>query len=235
MSSDAALAVEAAEVRKSYLSALGERVVALDGVDLTVARGEMVAIMGPSGSGKSTLLNVLAGLDRADQGRILIGGTDITRLSDRRLTRLRRTRVGFVFQGFNLLPQLTARQNIVLPLELARRRADTARLDELVAVLGLGDRLEHRPGELSGGQQQRVAVARALLPRPDIVFADEPTGALDSQSSAELLGFLRRAVDTEGQSVVLVTHDQDAARWADRIVRIADGRATSPADVAALP
>ncbi|OUZ10330.1 peptide ABC transporter ATP-binding protein [Aeromicrobium sp. PE09-221] len=220
----AVAAVEARDVCKSYRGVDAEPVLALDHVSLRVEAGEMVAVMGPSGAGKSTLLNVLAGLDRADSGTIAIAGSDITGMSDRRLTALRRERIGFVFQGFNLLPQLTAAQNIVLPFELARRRPDPQRLDRLAKVLRISDRLSHRPGELSGGQQQRIAVARALLPAPDIVFADEPTGALDSHSSAELLGFLRDAVDREGQSVVLVTHEDSAAAYADRTIQVVDGR-----------
>ncbi|MBY8874584.1 ABC transporter ATP-binding protein [Micromonospora sp. PLK6-60] len=197
---------------------------ALDGVSVTIARGRFTAVMGPSGSGKSTLLHALAGLDTVDSGEVLLGGTDLARLGERQRTLLRRDRVGFVFQSFNLVPTLTARENILLPLTLAGRRPDPERLDHLVATLGLADRLRHRPGELSGGQQQRVAVARALITRPEIVFADEPTGNLDSQSARALLGFLRRAADELGQTVVMVTHDPHAAAYADRVLFLADGR-----------
>ncbi len=197
---------------------------ALDGVDLDVAAGEFTAVMGPSGSGKSTLMHLLAGLDTASSGQVLLGDTDLTRLSDRDLAVLRRRRVGFVFQAFNLLPMLTARQNITLPLTLARRRVDREWFALVTSTLGLADRLEHRPSELSGGQQQRVAIARALMTRPDVLFADEPTGALDSRTGTEMLAFLRRSVRDFGQTVVMVTHDPVAAASADRIVLLADGR-----------
>lgn len=200
------------------------RVRALDGVDVAFAAGEFTAIMGPSGSGKSTLMHLLAGLDSATSGQVLLGDTDLTRLSDRQLTVLRRSRVGFVFQAFNLLPMLTARQNITLPLKLAGRRPDAAWFDQVCTTLGLTDRLGHRPSELSGGQQQRVAMARALMTRPDVLFADEPTGALDSRTSTEMLAFLRRSVRDFGQTVVMVTHDPTAAAAADRVVLLADGR-----------
>ena len=200
------------------------RVRALDGVDVTFAAGEFTAIMGPSGSGKSTLMHLLAGLDTATSGTVLLGDTDLTRLTDRQLTLLRRSRVGFVFQAFNLLPMLTAQQNITLPLKLAGRRPDAAWLTQVVTTLGLLDRLDHRPSELSGGQQQRVAMARALMTRPDVLFADEPTGALDSRTSTEMLTFLRRSVREFGQTVVMVTHDPVAAATADRVVLLADGR-----------
>jgi len=180
--------------------------------------------MGPSGSGKSTLMHCVAGLDTLTTGRVLVGDVDLSTLSDKELTRLRRDRIGFVFQAFNLIPTLTAAENIVLPDRLAGRRADAAWVDEVVAAVGLGDRLGHRPSELSGGQQQRVAVARALAGRPDIVFADEPTGNLDSRTGAEILGFLRRAVDGLGQTVVMVTHEPTAAAHADEVVFLADGR-----------
>ncbi|MFC0505864.1 ABC transporter ATP-binding protein [Micromonospora costi] len=199
-------------------------VVALDGVDLDFAAGRFTAIMGPSGSGKSTLLHCLAGLDRPTAGSVRIGDADLGRLDDRRLTLLRRDRVGFVFQKFNLLPALTAEENIVLPLAIAGRRPDPAWLRQVVAAVGLADRLRHRPAELSGGQQQRVAVARALVTRPWVIFADEPTGNLDSRSGAEVLRLLREAVDTLGQSVIMVTHDPVAAAHADRAVLLADGR-----------
>ncbi|WP_436970667.1 ABC transporter ATP-binding protein [Micromonospora avicenniae] len=199
-------------------------VVALDGVDLDFAAGRFTAIMGPSGSGKSTLLHCLAGLDRPSAGSVRIGDVDLDRLDDRRLTLLRRDRVGFVFQKFNLLPALTAEENIVLPLAIAGRRPDRDWLRQVVAAVGLTDRLRHRPAELSGGQQQRVAIARALITRPWVVFADEPTGNLDSRAGADVLRLLREAVDTLGQSVIMVTHDPVAAARADRVVLLADGR-----------
>jgi putative ABC transport system ATP-binding protein len=197
---------------------------ALDGVTVGFARARFTAIMGPSGSGKSTLMHCLAGLDRATSGRALLGGTDLTVQPDRVLTKVRRERIGFVFQSFNLLPQLTAAQNITLPLDLAGRRPDRTLLDRLIEVLGLGDRLGHRPSELSGGQQQRVALARALVTRPEVVFADEPTGNLDSHSGGEVLAFLRDSVRELGQTVVMVTHDRQAATYADQVVTLADGR-----------
>jgi putative ABC transport system ATP-binding protein len=199
-------------------------VLALDEVDVAFERGRFTAVMGPSGSGKSTLMHCVAGLDTLTAGRVLIGDVDLSTLSDKDLTRLRRDRIGFVFQAFNLIPTLTAQENIVLPDRLAGRRADAAWVDQVVAAVGLGDRLGHRPSELSGGQQQRVAVARALAARPDIVFADEPTGNLDSRTGAEILGFLRRAVDDLGQTVVMVTHEPNAAAHADEVVFLADGR-----------
>lgn len=186
--------------------------------------------MGPSGSGKSTLMHCLAGLEQPTSGQIHVGDTDITRLSDRQLTLLRRDRIGFVFQSFNLLPMLTARQNVLLPLTLAGRSVDRERLEHVTRVLGITDRLEHRPSELSGGQQQRVAVARALVTAPDVVFADEPTGALDSRTSAHLLAFLRSSVHELGQTVVMVTHDPRAASYADRVLLLADGRLAGSLD-----
>ncbi|WP_199422472.1 ABC transporter ATP-binding protein [Actinotalea solisilvae] len=197
---------------------------ALDGADVVIPAGRLTAVMGPSGSGKSTLMHAMAGLDRVDEGSIRLGGTEVTGLSERQRTLLRRDRLGFVFQAFNLVPSLSAEENITLPLRLAGRTADRAWLDELVATLGLGDRLTHRPSELSGGQQQRVAVARALVTRPEIVFADEPTGNLDSRHGLALLAFLRRAARELGQTVVMVTHDPTAASFADRVVVLADGR-----------
>jgi putative ABC transport system ATP-binding protein len=197
---------------------------ALDGVSVRFAAGQLTAIMGPSGSGKSTLMHCAAGLDTVSAGAVTIGATPISGLSDRALTRLRRERVGFVFQAFNLLPTLTAAQNIQFPLDLAGRRCEPEWYDHLVGVLGLADRLHHYPAQLSGGQQQRVACARALLPRPDVVFADEPTGNLDSRSGAGLLDFLRRSVHELGQSIVMVTHDPNAAGYADRVIMLADGR-----------
>ncbi|KSW21321.1 ABC transporter ATP-binding protein [Cellulomonas sp. B6] len=197
---------------------------ALDGVDVDFATGAFTAIMGPSGSGKSTLMHLMAGLDDATSGTVHLGQTEITSLGDDALTRLRRDRVGFVFQSFNLLPMLTAEQNIVLPLDLAGRKPDKAWFDTLVATLGLQQRLTHRPSELSGGQQQRVAIARALITQPEVVFADEPTGNLDSRSGAEVLSFLRRSVRELGRTIIMVTHDPTAAAYADRVLLLADGR-----------
>jgi putative ABC transport system ATP-binding protein len=199
-------------------------VAALDDVSVALERGRFTAIMGPSGSGKSTLLHMLAGLDRPTQGEVYLGDTEITSLRDKKLTKLRRDRIGFIFQSFNLLPTMTAAENIVLPMRIAGRRPDPAWVDSIVETVGLGGRLEHRPSQLSGGQQQRVAAARALASRPEIVFADEPTGALDSRSGAELLRFLRTAVDELAQTVVMVTHDPNAAAYADRVLFLADGR-----------
>ena len=198
-------------------------VAALDDVSVDLAAGQFTAIMGPSGSGKSTLLHVLAGLDRPTSGQVYVGDTEITSLSDRKLTVLRRDRIGFIFQSFNLLPTMTAAENIVLPMRIAGRKPDEHWVASIVETLGLTGRLGHRPAQLSGGQQQRVAAARALASRPEIVFADEPTGALDSKSGAELLGFLRKAVDDLGQTVVMVTHDDAAASCADRVIFLADG------------
>jgi putative ABC transport system ATP-binding protein len=197
---------------------------ALRGVTVGFPKGQFAAIMGPSGSGKSTLMHLLAGLDRPTSGSVVVDGSELANLDDRGLTRLRRDRLGFVFQAFNLVPVLTAEENIVLPLTLAGRKPDKEWHDTLIAAVGLGDRLTHRPSELSGGQQQRVAVARALIHRPAVVFADEPTGNLDSQSSDEVLALLRHAVDDFGQTVVMVTHDAHAASVADRIVVLSDGR-----------
>ncbi|HEY5401046.1 MAG TPA: ABC transporter ATP-binding protein [Trebonia sp.] len=199
-------------------------VLALDRVTISFGSGEFAAIMGPSGSGKSTLMHCLAGLDTVTSGSVTIGGTELSGLSDRSLTLLRRSRVGFIFQSFNLLPALTAEQNILLPLELAGRRPDPRWFREVVEVLDLAGRLGHRPGELAGGQQQRVACARALVTRPEAIFADEPTGNLDSRSGAEVLKFLRHSVRELGQTVIMVTHDPVAASYADRVVFLADGR-----------
>ncbi|SFT97225.1 putative ABC transport system ATP-binding protein [Geodermatophilus amargosae] len=222
-------AVRATGLTKVYGS--GETAVhALAGVDVAFARGEFTAIMGPSGSGKSTLMHCLAGLDTATSGQVFLGDTELTRLRDDELTRLRRDRIGFVFQAFNLLPVLDARENVVLPMQLAGRRPDPAWFDAVIARLGLRERLRHRPSELSGGQQQRVAIARALLPRPDVVFADEPTGNLDSRSGAEVLDLLRSSVRETGQTVVMVTHDPTAASYADRVVLLADGRPAGEVD-----
>jgi putative ABC transport system ATP-binding protein len=222
-------AVSAEDLVKVY-GRDGTGVRALDGVTVGFAPARFTAIMGPSGSGKSTLMHCLAGLDTATSGRVLIGDTELTGLSDRALTTLRRDKIGFVFQSFNLLPQLTAMQNITLPLDLAGRHVDQELVDHLVGVLGIGDRLTHRPGELSGGQQQRVALARALAARPAVVFADEPTGNLDSRSGAEVLDFLRKSVRDLGQTVVMVTHDPGAAAYADRALVLADGRIVDDLD-----
>jgi putative ABC transport system ATP-binding protein len=197
---------------------------ALDQVSVGFPAGELTAIMGPSGSGKSTLMHLLAGLDRPTSGTVVIDGIELGTLGDDALTELRRDKIGFIFQAFNLLPVLNAEENIVLPLSIAGRKPDKAWLDQLVDAVGLRDRLSHRPAELSGGQQQRVAVARALASRPAVIFADEPTGNLDSHASGEVLELLRRSVDDLGQTVILVTHDPDAAAYADRIVELADGR-----------
>lgn len=218
-----AVAVRARALTKVYGS--GEAAVhALAGVDIDFAAGAFTAIMGPSGSGKSTLMHLLAGLDTASGGHAYLGDTDLSGLGDKELTRLRRERIGFVFQSFNLLPMFTAEQNITLPLELAGTAPDLAWRTTLVETLGLGDRLGHRPSELSGGQQQRVAIARALIARPDVVFADEPTGNLDSRAGAQVLSFLRRSVRELGRTVIMVTHDPSAAAYADRVVLLADGR-----------
>ena len=217
-------AARAEELQKVY-GAGDAAVVALAGVSVAFAAGEFTAIMGPSGSGKSTLLHCMAGLDAPTKGRVFLGDTDLTELAEKDLTRLRRDRVGFVFQAYNLIPTLTAAENITLPLDIAGRDVDRDWFDRVVDTIGLRERLAHRPSELSGGQQQRVAGARALVSRPQIVFADEPTGNLDSRSGAELLGFLRAAVDDHGQTIVMVTHDAHAAAYADRVVFLADGRA----------
>jgi putative ABC transport system ATP-binding protein len=200
------------------------RVVALDAVTVEFATGEMTAIMGPSGSGKSTLMHCVAGLDDLTDGRVFIGDTDLTSLNDRQLTTLRRDRIGFVFQAFNLVPTLNALENITLPSALAGRKPDKEWLDTVIKTVGLASRLTHRPSELSGGQQQRVAVARALASRPAIIFADEPTGNLDSRSGAEILAFMRRAVRELGQTIVMVSHDPVAASYADRVLFLVDGR-----------
>ncbi|MFJ4230720.1 ABC transporter ATP-binding protein [Cellulosimicrobium cellulans] len=197
---------------------------ALDGVDVDLERGRLTAIMGPSGSGKSTLMHCLAGLDSPTAGTVVVDGETVSAMSERHLTRLRRTRIGFVFQSFNLVPTLTAEENIVLPLAIARRPVDREWFERVVDAVGLRPRLGHRPAELSGGQQQRVACARALVSRPAVVFADEPTGNLDSRAAAEVLGFLRASVDDLGQSVAMVTHDPTAASYAHRVLFLADGR-----------
>ncbi|WP_055700878.1 MULTISPECIES: ABC transporter ATP-binding protein [Streptomyces] len=213
------VAVRLREVSRRYRDLL-----ALDAVDLDVGRGEFLAVMGPSGSGKSTLLHCAAGLDRPTSGTVEIAGTELTGLSERRLTRLRRDHIGFVFQAFNLMPSLTAAQNVALPLRLAGRRPARTEIHDALARVGLADRAHHRPGELSGGQQQRVALARALVTRPAVLFGDEPTGALDTGSSRHVLTLLRGLVDREEQTVVMVTHDPVAASHADRVVFLVDGR-----------
>lgn len=218
-----AVAAKATSLTKSYGE--GDTVVrALDDVSIELGRAEFTAIMGPSGSGKSTLMHCLAGLDSVTSGSVQIGDTELNGLSDKKMTRLRRDRIGFVFQSFNLVPTLTALENITLPIDIAGAKPDRQWLDSVVRTLGLTDRLSHRPSELSGGQQQRVACARALAGRPEIIFGDEPTGNLDSRSSSELLGILRSSVSDLGQTVVIVTHDPRAASYADRVVFLADGR-----------
>ncbi|MEV7953894.1 ABC transporter ATP-binding protein [Streptomyces sp. NPDC088141] len=220
------LAVELRGVRRQYGRG-GSAVHALRGIDLALPRSSFTAVMGPSGSGKSTFLQCAAGLDRPTEGSVRLGGTEITGMSENRLTELRRTRLGFVFQAFNLLPSLTVEQNVVLPMRLAGQRTGSARsrreAAEMLGRVGLGDKGDRRPGQLSGGQQQRVAVARALVTRPDVVFADEPTGALDTTTAAEILALLRHAVDSLGATVVMVTHDPVAAAYADRVLFLADG------------
>ncbi|MEU4563500.1 ABC transporter ATP-binding protein [Actinoplanes sp. NPDC023936] len=216
-------AVTATDLTRVYGSGDGA-VRALDGVSASFPRGRFTAVMGPSGSGKSTFLHCLAGLDQPTSGQVTIGGQDLTRLGRTARARLRRERIGFVFQAFNLLPVLTAEENITMIAHLARRPVDRAWMTQLVARLGLADRLDHRPAELSGGQQQRVAIARAMLTQPDVIFADEPTGNLDSRSGTEVLRFLREAVQTENASIVMVTHDPKAAAYADEVLFLADGR-----------
>lgn len=201
-------------------------VTALNNVDVDFATGHFTAIMGPSGSGKSTLMHCMAGLDRLSGGSAFVGDVDIAAANEKQLTLLRRNRLGFIFQAFNLIPTLTARENITLPMDLAGTKPDEAWLDNVVSTVGLGNRLNHRPGELSGGQQQRVAVARALASQPQIIFADEPTGNLDSTTGAEILAFMRHAVRELGQTIVMVTHDPVAASYSDRVVFLADGRIT---------
>jgi putative ABC transport system ATP-binding protein len=215
-------AVTATAVTRRYGE--GESAVhALRGVTLEVPTGQFTAVMGPSGSGKSTLMHLLAGLDRPTEGRVHIGGEDITTMGDKQLTKLRRRHIGFVFQSFNLLPMLTAEENILLPLSIAGRKPDKAKIASLIARVGLGERLGHRPAELSGGQQQRVAIARALATQPTVLFADEPTGNLDSTSGTEVLALLREAVELDRQTTVMVTHDPRAAASADRVLFLADG------------
>ncbi|WP_182559766.1 ABC transporter ATP-binding protein [Microlunatus kandeliicorticis] len=222
MNTPARSSVRAEKLIKTYGSGRTE-VTALRGVDLDLASGSFTAIVGPSGSGKSSLMHCLAGLDRPSSGRVFLGDEELTGRPDRELTRIRRDRIGFVFQSFNLLPTLTAGENIALPADLAGRTIDRDWFDAVVTSLGLTDRLRHRPSELSGGQQQRVAIARALIGRPEAVFADEPTGALDSRTAAQLLSFLRTCAQESGQTVVMVTHDPIAAGYADRVLVLADG------------
>jgi len=217
--------IAASAVGVSKIYGTGDTAVrALDGVDVDFVSGHFTAIMGPSGSGKSTLMHCLAGLDSVTSGQVFVGDTDVSRLRERDLTLLRRDHVGFVFQAYNLVPTLSAIENITLPMDLAGVKPDTEWLDQVIDTVGLADRVDHRPNELSGGQQQRVAVSRALASRPRIVFADEPTGNLDSTTGAEILDFMRRAVREMGQTIVMVTHDPVAASYADRVVFLADGR-----------
>jgi putative ABC transport system ATP-binding protein len=216
-------AARAVDLCKTYGTGQAE-VHALDGIDVTFEHGKFTAVMGPSGSGKSTLLHCMAGLDSPTSGQTFVGDQEIGLLDDAGLTQMRRDRVGFVFQSFNLVPTLTAEENITLPADLAGTKVDQQWFEYLVGALGIGDRLSHRPNELSGGQQQRAACARALINRPDLVFADEPTGNLDSNSSAEMLAFLRKSVTELGQSIVMVTHDPRGASYADRVVFLADGQ-----------
>jgi putative ABC transport system ATP-binding protein len=219
----AAVAARVRNLTKTY--GVGEtRVVALDDVTVEFLAGELTAVMGPSGSGKSTLMHCLAALDSADSGSVMVGEEELTVLKDKALTRLRRDEIGFVFQSYNLVPTLTAKENILLPMAIAGRSPDQEWYDAVIATVNLADRLDHKPHELSGGQQQRVAVARALVSRPTVVFADEPTGNLDSASGAEVLELLRRSVDEHGQTVVMVTHDPVAAAYTDRVLFLADGR-----------
>ncbi|APY87109.1 ABC transporter ATP-binding protein [Streptomyces alfalfae] len=220
-------AVRLTAVRRLYRDAARQEVAALAGVDLAVRAGTFVAVMGPSGSGKSTLLQCAAGLDRPTSGSVEVGGTELTGLSERRLTLLRRDLIGFVFQAFNLIPSLTAAQNVALPLRLAGRRPSRTEVRDALARVGLADRARHRPGELSGGQQQRVALARALVSHPAVLFGDEPTGALDTGTSRQVLALLRGLVDGEGQTTVMVTHDPVAASYADRVVFLVDGLVAS--------
>jgi putative ABC transport system ATP-binding protein len=230
-SDDPSVRVAACVVDASKVYGRGDNEVrALDRVSVDFVSGRFTTIMGPSGSGKSTLMHVVAGLDTLTSGRVIVGGTDLSELNERRLTQLRRDRIGFIFQSFNLVPTLTASENIALPARLAGHKPDAAWFDHIVATVGLGSRLNHRPSELSGGQQQRVAVARALVSRPEIIFADEPTGNLDSRAGAEILSFMRTAAKDFGQTIVMVTHDPVAASYADRAVFLADGRIVDDLD-----
>jgi putative ABC transport system ATP-binding protein len=225
------VAARAADVWKVYGEGKGDaQVNALAGVSVEFRRGQFTAIMGPSGSGKSTLMQCLAGLDSITRGQVWIGDTEVSGLNDKRLTQLRRDSVGFIFQQFNLLPTLTAEENITLPLSIAGRKPDAAWMKTVIDTVGLGDRLKHRPTELSGGQQQRVACARALVGRPEVIFADEPTGNLDSRSGTEVLSFLRNSVRDFGQTIIMVTHDPVAASYADRVIFLADGHIVDEMD-----
>lgn len=217
--------IGARELTKIY-QAGSSPVVALDHVTVDFERGSFTAIMGPSGSGKSTLMHCLAGLDNVTSGSVMLGEKDLTKLPDKQLTLIRRDKFGFIFQSFNLLPTLSAKKNILLPLELAGKKIDRAWLDQLAESLGIADRLSHRPSELSGGQQQRVAIARALITRPQVIFADEPTGALDSKASTHLLEYMRKCVDDLGQTIIMVTHDPSAAAYGDRTLMLRDGKIT---------
>ncbi|WP_313408918.1 ABC transporter ATP-binding protein [Aeromicrobium sp.] len=223
---DKPVAAHAYDLAKTYGKG-DAQVKALDGVSIEIYQGEFTAVMGPSGSGKSTLMHCMAALDKPDGGRVTIGDTALAKLDDKALTVMRREKIGFVFQAFNLVPTLTAEENILLPLTIAGRKPDPRWYATVIEAVGLADRLKHRPNEMSGGQQQRVACARALVSRPSIVFADEPTGNLDSTSGAEVLSFLRRSVDEFGQTIVMVTHDPTAASYTDRVVYLADGRVVS--------
>jgi putative ABC transport system ATP-binding protein len=226
--------VSATDVKRSF--GTGEAAVqALRGITVAFPKGQFTAIMGPSGSGKSTLMHILAGLDRPTEGSVVVDGTEIVGLDDKALTQLRRDKLGFIFQSFNLLPVLTAEENILLPLSIAGTKPDMAWVDQLVDTVGLRDRLTHRPAELSGGQQQRVAVARALASRPAVVFADEPTGNLDSKTSADILRLLRQSVDEFGQTIVMVTHDAESAAVADRLLVLRDGVLAEDSDGTAAP
>jgi putative ABC transport system ATP-binding protein len=216
-------AARAVNLTKIYGSG-DTRVVALDEINVDIAAGAFTAVMGPSGSGKSTLMHCLAGLDSITSGQVFLGDQEISALSDAALTKVRRDKIGFIFQAFNLVPTLNALENITLPMDIAGRKVDQPWLDTVIGTVELSDRLKHKPSELSGGQQQRVAVARALASRPQVMFADEPTGNLDSRSGGEVLGFLRRSVDEFGQTIVMVTHDPNSASYADRVLFLADGR-----------
>ncbi|MDK8877591.1 MULTISPECIES: ABC transporter ATP-binding protein [Corynebacterium] len=216
-------AVRAQHVRKHYIRG-SEKVCAVNDINLLIPKGEFVAIMGPSGSGKSTLLKCLAGLEEPTSGHVFIGNDEITGKTDREVSRLRREKIGYIFQDYNLLPTLTARDNILLPLRLANRKPDFTYFEELIEVLGLKQRLNHMPSELSGGQMQRVAAARALLSRPTVIFADEPTGSLDEATSESLLKLLSRGVSEQQQTIVMVTHDPEAAKWASQVINIRDGK-----------
>jgi len=225
---DSTMIAAAGTVQASKIYGSGDTEVrALDNVTVSFDQGQFTAIMGPSGSGKSTLMHTLAGLDRLTSGEVMIGEVNLSTLSEKELTLLRRTKIGFIFQAFNLIPTLTAIENITLPLDLGKKKPDEKLLNEVVQAVGLADRLKHKPNELSGGQQQRVAVARALASGPDVIFADEPTGNLDSQTGAEILSFMRRAVSEFGQTIVMVTHDPIAAAYADRVLFLADGQIVS--------